>query len=234
MAVDFSRYGDEEVTPLDFSKGDDLLPFIQQPLEVRERIGTDIARRFVQDIPSPAGNILDEPRSALPRITARDASDAGAYFTGAPSTVPGRVAQTVAGAQNVASRFTESMMEPESVAMVAAGGLPGLVGRAATGYFAVKSAAATPELARRAGTASVEGDTQANVEAIGELSLNALMAGLMANHTGRGIARDIPALRRALLDKVETQFTPQQLREMYGRVQAGQSTARICFILGNR
>ncbi len=85
---------------------------------------------------------------------------------------------------------------------------------------------AAPELAREAGTVSVDGDTQQKAEAYTNLGLDTIFATLLAAHAGKpGLATEIPALRRALVTKVQTEYSPEQLRDIAGRVTSPDPAA---------
>jgi hypothetical protein len=139
-----------------------------------------------------------EPLVSLPRVTGQNFADAldviaaGALaptrpdlaqtVMEAPSRAPSTAEKVAAGVVNVAKTVPETFTSPLGVATLGMSALPQVAQRVVSGGFAADMARHVPEAARAAGEASVTGDAEANVEAIGSLLLNAGMTLAAGTH----------------------------------------------------
>lgn len=125
--------------------------------------------------------------------------------------------QVGAGLANVAAGIAEGFTSPVGVATLAIGALPAAAQRLVAGAFAADMASKLPEMAGQVGEATVTGDLQQKVEAIGNLAATAGMTGLAGRHAvtpariaaARGVAAQ---LDRASLAETTQGATPPQPR----------------------
>lgn len=120
-----------------------------------------------------------------------------------PSTQPTKGEQVAAGLVNAQNRATSSLTDPVNAALLATGAYgPAIVGRLISAYFTAHMINAAPDLATKAGEASVIGDAQQKTEAYADLGLTGLFSLLAAAHAGKGgveaISKDIQPIRDAI------------------------------------
>jgi phage FluMu protein gp41 len=140
-----------------------------------------------------------------------------------PQQKPEKIDQAVAGVQNVAANAVNSLTSPVGIATLGQGALPSVLGKAVTGAFVADMARHTPEAARAAGEASVNGDLQQKIEAYGNLGVTAAFAAGMGQHLGKGVSlpnrgaartiEDLPASPENTISSPEpariNEFTPE-------------------------
>jgi hypothetical protein len=140
-----------------------------------------------------------------------------------PQQKPEKIDQAVAGVQNVAANAVNSLISPVGLATLGQGALPSVLGKAVTGAFVADMARHTPEAARAAGEASVNGDLQQKIEAYGNLGVTAAFAAGMGQHLGKGVSlpnrgaartiEDLPASPENTISPPEpariNEFTPE-------------------------
>lgn len=154
----------------------------------------EIAGQAIRD---SVGAVVDAARSGLESASrgarmmgVADVGGAVAHPMTPPVPVPriqpdpkrSQVGQVAAGVANVGAGVLEGVTTPVGMATLAMGALPTALQRVVAGAFAADMATKLPEMAGQVGEASVTGDLQQQVEAVGNLAATAGMTGLAGRH----------------------------------------------------
>lgn len=148
--------------------------------------------------------------------------------------VPGTVSKAIAGAVNSVNKATaHAVTSPVTLAAVASGTEPValLLGRAAPVVqralslgFAAQALSQFPQVAGNLIDALKSDDAYKIASASADAAMTVLFGGAGAKYGLKGIAKDVPILNDALTRTVKENYSPDQLRDIYTRVNMGQGT----------
>lgn len=142
----------------------------------------NLVQRFnPQDI-ADAIDVLGAAGYATSGAPSAEKSALAQEIMAAPSRTPGTTEKVAAALGNVGGKAVNSVTSPLGIATLGQGMLPKTLQRLISGAFAADMARHTPEMAREAGKASVEGDIEKQVETIGDLLMNSAMVLAAGSH----------------------------------------------------
>lgn len=188
----------------------------------------------------------------FPKVSAQEVSDAFSMLaSGSPdlteeeanaiiehTTKPGNLEKIVAGAQRAITSVPEGFTSPFGLATVGAGALPGTLGRAVAGGFAVDMASHIPAQVQQLKGAISSGDSERITESAGNLLASSLMTAATAKHatlgptlpevaplTAEATARAITPAAPASIAKSATPLTTAAVESVKGpRVETSTPT----------
>lgn len=100
-----------------------------------------------------------------------------------------------------------------------------LASRVANAALAGEVVAHAPEMYRQVQANAERGDVEATAQSIAEMGLAGYFAARSGAHAlSRGAAIESPLVSRILTERIKTEYTPEQMRDIYGKVNRGEGT----------
>lgn len=166
------------------------------------------------------GLLFAHPTDLIPKVTGPQVASI------LPTGTPQPVSDVLAGAERGVAGGAESLISPVVAGTALfGGGLPPLVSRALSATFAPAMVKGAIEHVKGVYAAAKKQDWGAVAEHLTGTGLDAYFGYKSAVHALQpGVVNESPALRNILTEKIQQQYSPEQMRAIYQKVNQGTGT----------